>query len=145
MALDPLVELVAGPEMAGRLIPPGLPGSVSRFNPDRLRHHEYQLVRLLLDGQTAKLLDLLAGGRRGEGLHPLALEGGAPAVLPGHDVAALFAARLAEMLLPRVALAPYEPQAKAFELERRELLEGKRVRAARQAGFGSGGHGMVMK
>jgi len=51
----------------------------------------------------------------------------------------LLAARLAEMLGPLVAFAPHEPQAEVLEVERRELLEGERVRGAGQDGLGHGG------
>src|SRR6185295_12093946 len=123
MALDSFVKLISGPEITCIVISPGPPGSASGVGADRLRDHEDQLVRLLLGRQGTELLDLRTCVRRSECLHPLALEDDAAAVLPRHHVAPALAPCLAEMLGPRVALASYEPQTEALEVERRELLE----------------------
>lgn len=134
------IELGSSPEVAACLIPPGVPGHLARRGRDGPVHHEDQLVRLLVRRQAAQLLDLLAGIRRSKPLHPFALKGEAPAVLPRHDIAPLLAPRLAEVLRLLEALAGHQPQTEALEVERRELLEGERVRGAGQDGLG---HGVV--
>src|SRR5204863_488839 len=97
VALGPLIQLVAAPEVTGRLVAPLLPDGAARVRADHSGHHEDQLVGLILRGQAAELLDLLAGVGQSELPHPFTLEDGAPAVLPGHHVAPAFAARFAEV------------------------------------------------
>ncbi len=138
MALDHRIQHAPGPEVAGRVVPPLHPRGLARLGGDRPRHHEHQLVRLVLHRQATQFPDLPESVRRGERLHPLALEDEAPAVLPRHHVAPTLSARFPRMLGPLEALGPDEPQAQALEVESRELLERERVRGGGQGGLGHG-------
>jgi len=141
MALGPFVQLVPGPEAAACFVAPGCSGGLPGFCTDGLRHHKHELVRLVLGGQAADLFDLRTSVRYVERLYPLALEDDTPIFLPGNDVTPLLAPGFAEMLRVRIALTLHKPQAETLEVERRQLLEGERMRGARQRRLGRGGHG----
>jgi hypothetical protein len=70
--------------------------------------------------------------------HPLALQGPQRALASGDDVAALFAARCAQVLGTFVAFALDQPQAQPLKVARREFVEGQGVGCAGDGRLGLG-------